>query len=591
MNQNRYPFAPNRESRHDHMELSEGDSSTHDTPKIEVESSTKTGFPTMELYSEEKHSMIITTLEPSSSSANKSEPSEYGTCNSDARSNNRVFATTAARVPLSEHMKGTAEERTVKLQHTQQCLGISSRNDPSREEPESLFKHVASAATKQPQEFRAGSYHQHTSEPHGIHETKIPIPQLRRVTLGSLSSFMETRGRSTKKQILAKSPYFAGEASRGPEQQDNYSDTGFREQQQQNVNVSKSLRTPSIPAVQAPRCPAQHGGLVLFISTGLLKTHVQVIQCLEGSDHPPQLIYRDYGNGSSKCQSRQQPRESSSQHPQTTSIHSPDEADIILSPRTGIILTTSQATMQLYLPGHKSTFTQPNLPQIKAVNSPLRESIYRLSTRYQQLYVFISHGTEQSKRSKSRASTRQLSANENLLNSLTSLSAFCTSLSEYSSITPLIIPSVPESAAAWILALSHKHLCQLPPQRPNPYSPYTIAFTPVNPKPQLGAFLGNPGESVWELFLRRVGLNPYAAQVVLAVLRRDSEDVVNGSGFHESGVQQMGGYLSRFVEMSPEDRRVLFGGLLGKNILKRADSLIERDWQCDWALNFDDGIE
>lgn len=88
-----------------------------------------------------------------------------------------------------------------------------------------------------------------------------------------------------------------------------------------------------------------------------------------------------------------------------------------------------------------------------------------------------------------------------------------------------------------------------------------------------------------------MGLNPYAAQIVLAVLRRDGEDVVNGSGFHESGVQQMGGYLSRFVEMSPEDRRVLFGGLLGENILKRVDSLIERDWQCDWALNFDDGIE
>lgn len=89
-----------------------------------------------------------------------------------------------------------------------------------------------------------------------------------------------------------------------------------------------------------------------------------------------------------------------------------------------------------------------------------------------------------------------------------------------------------------------------------------------------------------------MGLNPYAAHVVLAVLRRDGEDVANGSGFHESRVQQTGvEYLSRFVEMTPEGRKALFGGLLGERVLKRVDSLIERDLQCDWALNFDDGIE
>lgn len=593
INKNRCSLAPNRESQCDSIGLSEEDDSTHDTPKIDIEYSSKTGFSSLGSYNEENNSMIIATLEPSSSSATKSNPSdEHDSCNSNTRLNNRTSATTSVKVPFSEYMKETEGRKAVKLQHTQQYLGTSSGNELSREEPESLSRHVVFTVTKRPQEVRAGSRNQSKLELHGVHETKTPVLQSRRVTLGSLSSYVETRGRDNKRQIPAKSPYFLGEASRGPEQQNNYLDTSFKERQQQNFAASKSLRTPPIPTLQAPRYPTQHDGLALFLSTRLLKTHLKVIQCLEGSDHPPRLIYRDYEDGSSTCQPKQRPKDSSSQHLQTVSIHSPDEADIILSPRTGIILTTSQATMQLYLPGHKSTSIQPNISQIKAVNSPLRESIYRLSTRYQQLYVFISHSTEQSKRSKPRVSNPQLSANKSLLDSLTSLSAFCTSLSEYSSITPLMIPSVPESAAAWILALAHKHICQLPPQRPNSLSQYTIAFTPVNPKPQLGALLENPGESVWELFLRRMGLNPYAAHVVLAVLRRDGEDVANGSGFHESRVQQTGvEYLSRFVEMTPEGRKALFGGLLGERVLKRVDSLIERDLQCDWALNFDDGIE
>ncbi len=590
MNKSRYSFELNRENRHDGMGLSEVDGLTHDTPEIDIESSAKTGCSTMDIFNKEKSSVIIAKLEPSSSSANKPDSSdEYGTCNSDARFDSTAFTTTAFKVSLSEYMKDIVEKKAVKLQHTQQCLEGSSRNESPREEPKSLSRHAAATVTKQPQKARAGSCQQHTSEPHEVHETKIPVLQPRRVTLGSLSSFMETRGMGPKKQIPATSPYFVGEASRGPEQQNNFLDTSSREQQQQNLTASK---TPPIPTLQVPRYPTQHDGLVLFLSTGLLKTHLRVIQCLEGSDCPPHLIYRDYGNSSSNCQSKQQPKGSSSQHLPTISDHSPDEADIVLSPRAGIILTTSQETMQLFLPGHKYTSTQPNLPQIKAVNSPLRESIYRLSTRYQQLYVFISHRTEQSKLNKSRLSSLRLSANKALFDSLTSLSAFCASLSEYSSITPLIIPSVPASAAAWILALAHKHICQLPPRRPNSLSQYTNAFTPVNPKSQLGTLLGNPAESVWELFLRRMGLNPYAAQVVLAVLTRDGEDVANSSGFHGSSVQQTGiGCLSRFVEMTPECRKAIFGGLLGENILNRVDSLIERDWQCDWALNFDDGIE
>ncbi|KAL4868651.1 hypothetical protein BDV12DRAFT_169145 [Aspergillus spectabilis] len=267
-------------------------------------------------------------------------------------------------------------------------------------------------------------------------------------------------------------------------------------------------------------------------------------------------------------------------------MYPPNEADIILSPNTGIILTTSQATMQVYLPGHKSTSLQVNITlKPNTINSPLREQIYNLSPRYEHLYILITHGPDNSTKK------RLITADKRIITSLTALTAFCTSISDSGNIIPLLLPSNPDSIATWILALAHKHVCRLPP--PMSQSQFRSAFTPVNPKSRVAFELGNMEESIWELFLRRVGLNPFAAQVVLAVLRREECDMDNkiGTGDYDSRVQgESPGCLSRFVEMSSNERRMLFKGLLGEEILKRVDSLIERDWQCDWALNFDDTV-
>ncbi|KAL3459444.1 hypothetical protein BJX64DRAFT_291269 [Aspergillus heterothallicus] len=135
----------------------------------------------------------------------------------------------------------------------------------------------------------------------------------------------------------------------------------------------------------------------------------------------------------------------------------------------------------------------------------------------------------------------------------------------------------PGSTVRWILALANKHACQLPPERS--HAQYTNGFTPINPKPQLSAMLGDAAEGSWEIFLRHMGLNPFAAHAMMAILRKDRQADTSGSG-------KSVGSLSRFLEMSSEDRTVLFGGLLGGNVLRHIDSLIEKDWQCDWALDF-----
>jgi hypothetical protein len=330
-----------------------------------------------------------------------------------------------------------------------------------------------------------------------------------------------------------------------------------------------------------PEIQIRNEGLVLFISTTLLKTHLKVLQDIEQKEHPAKVTYRDYTpvpapRNQQKNRSSTSMLHSQPQYQQNALFPPPEEADIILSAKTGIILTTTQAAMQQYLPGHKPTSNLLNCPE--SVSSPLRERIFCLSSRYEQLYIFLSHSAKQSKSPKSRVLGQQITADKHLLSSMTTLTAFCSSLSEHAIIVPLIVPSDPERTAGWILGLAHKHACQLPP--PRSHSHHTNAFTPVNPKPQLDLWLGDAKESVWELFLRRMGLNPFAAQVILAVLRRERE----ADDYKE---ENRAGCLSRFVEMSSEERRALLGGLLGEKVLRRLDSIIEKDWQCDWALDFE----
>ncbi|KAL4943744.1 hypothetical protein BDV06DRAFT_220908 [Aspergillus oleicola] len=488
---------------------------------------------------------------------------------------------------------------------TLQATSMNQKHTPSSQ---TLPKHAATAVSKPlpprqtmpEQNPRSRRSNGTTNARHKARSSQqIPNPQTR-LKLGSLSSFLETRGRAPNRHNSKESPYFARKDAKVPEQPHISTEPRINHQPKPDVPASKPANTPSLPLIQAPRAPTNHESLVLFTSTALLKTHPKVMQCLEGSEHPPKLIFRDYDENLPKRQARPSPK-GQQMYNQALPVPLPEEADMILSPKTGLILTTSQATMQLYLPGHKPSIQLSDLsgnfqiPMVKSITSPLREIIFRLASRYEQLYILITHNADNTKRPKPRTASTSLTlpANKSLLTSLTSLNAFCTSLSNsnshsaaylgYASITPLLMPSTPDSITSWILALAHRHTCPIPSPRP---LSQRNAFTPINPKPQLVGLLGDGEESIWEVFLRRAGLNPFAARVVLGVLGRDDE-----TRYEQSMGHSRASCLSRFVEMSVVERRGLFGGILGERCLRRVESLIERDWQCDWALRFDDEIE
>jgi len=182
-----------------------------------------------------------------------------------------------------------------------------------------------------------------------------------------------------------------------------------------------------------------------------------------------------------------------------------------------------------------------------------------LAPRYERLYVLVSHAGE--------AAKKLPTADERTLASMTSLTAFCNSVSEYSTIIPLIIaPSTPDTMVKWILGLANEHPFRLPEIS----TPRSIGFTPINPSSNKSRI--DPAmietETQWELFLRRAGLNPFAAQIILLVLREEDKRATIPA-------------LSRFAEMSNETRRCLFAGLIGERVLNRVNAIMNNDWQCD----------
>lgn len=410
-------------------------------------------------------------------------------------------------------------------------------------------------------------------------------------TLGSLAAFMETRGRNQKRHTVAQSPYFPGKKP--------FDDVSKRQCDAVSTEKAPSCveepdKSDTVPdiiqtATQLPRFQQQTGERsILFLSTALLKSHLRLVRCLEGMAGQPTIVYRDYNHNNPVTEPQGKHTTSHLNSNPTLQI----EADIIISPSTGIILTTSQATTQLYLPGHK--FTHPEM-NIECINSPLRERIFLLAPRYERIYLFICHSAPSSKKVQVKQSG--LAADKRVLASIASLTSFCTSLSTYATISPLLVPSCPETVAGWVLSLANKHIARLPGNLTR-IQPST-SFTPINPTRKTRL---NPEmmmrTTVWELFLRQAGLNPYAAQAILAFLRREDEEerthirCTSRTAAISSSVDDGGGHgLARFIEMAPDRRTEVFGELVGGRMMGRINHILDKDWQCDWALNFDADVE
>ena len=196
-----------------------------------------------------------------------------------------------------------------------------------------------------------------------------------------------------------------------------------------------------------------------------------------------------------------------------------DEADFIVSPSTGLICTTLQKIEQRSLPG-------------QAVRSAIKERLSKASQRYESLLILISED-------------RQVVATDFMDNSdceaLMDFMAFCSTLP--GEVQPTFVGGGGQQELAnWIVALMIKHGV-----------------------PDIGLL---QDETLWEIFLRRAGMNAFAAQAVLGRLKAPEHADVG----YDFG-------LTAFIEMSAEARIERFEHLLGGiRVLRTVSRAIDHRW-------------
>ncbi|KAK9422770.1 hypothetical protein SUNI508_00633 [Seiridium unicorne] len=201
------------------------------------------------------------------------------------------------------------------------------------------------------------------------------------------------------------------------------------------------------------------------------------------------------------------------------------EADLIVSPSTGIINTTLLKAMQQPLPGQKGKVS-------------IRERIEKVSLRYERLIILVSQDNRQDE------SVRELTGTE------------CAAFSDFSGYVAgqdadtqvHYIGGGEETLSRWLAYFIAR---------------YSHEASKVDD-------LLIESETTWELVLRRAGMNAFAAQIVLSTLK-------NPSGISEGDDGHRG--LAAFINMSPQERRSKFGQLFGgERVLRRVGAALDASW-------------
>lgn len=192
-----------------------------------------------------------------------------------------------------------------------------------------------------------------------------------------------------------------------------------------------------------------------------------------------------------------------------------DEADMILSPSTGLIWTTLQKLKQRSLPGQEA-------------RSAIRERIIGARLRYELLIVLVSEDRGDMDNGDCEA--------------LCDFMAFCSASQD--EVQVIYVDGGDDEVAKWIVAMMVKH---------------TI--------PDLKLI---QDETIWEVFLRRGGMNAFAAQAILRKLKAPNQD-------DSKRVADFG--LTAFVKMSFQERVAKFETLLGgRRLLGRVSRVLDAPW-------------
>ncbi|KAI1828520.1 hypothetical protein F4861DRAFT_6089 [Xylaria intraflava] len=203
------------------------------------------------------------------------------------------------------------------------------------------------------------------------------------------------------------------------------------------------------------------------------------------------------------------------------------EADVIVSAATGIIVTTLLKVIQKPLPGHGG-------------QSSIRERIGRVALRYERLVVLVSEGNAVDE------TVRGLAPSET-----TAYAEFvCFAAGLGTKVEVFYVGGGELTLAKWLVHFAIQH------------APEAV---------EVQAHL-TQDETQWEVFLRRMGFNAYAAQAILARLRESDDECLQESKCPIRG-------LAAFMMMSTAKREERFRDLIGGGrVLGRVSRMLEAGW-------------
>ncbi|KAI9792630.1 MAG: hypothetical protein M1833_001034 [Piccolia ochrophora] len=361
----------------------------------------------------------------------------------------------------------------------------------------------------------------------------------------ALSSFMATRSRAVTTQALKESPHFSQPASM----------TALDSSDQQATleaaptTNDEPQSSPTVP-LPAPELGDLRARPVIVSST--LLSQRSIMRRLRRLYPNVELIERDF---TIHLRSKTTPAKESMGPPPSPGHVFSDEADLILSPSTGLIWTTIQKVKQRSLPG-------------QAPRSVVRERIARIYPRYERLLVLVSEGRIVSPKSNVGSTTHVPNSklNETDCVALVELTGFAAGLD--GDVGVLYVGGGEEELVSWIVGAMRRH----------GVVDETVKLlqeeTLVSPKSFALPFRPRLNVIEWEVFLRRAGMNAFAAQVVLADLK-PPEDVPTQP---EDEVPNFG--LTAFITMSVEQRMRKYETMLGgKRMLTRVSRVLDSRWQ------------
>ncbi|CAD6504728.1 BgTH12-00233 [Blumeria graminis f. sp. triticale] len=315
--------------------------------------------------------------------------------------------------------------------------------------------------------------------------------------------------RRNKKPKLYNSPYF--------DQQPPQSPIEHHKTLQEHKDHGSTTETTSVSLQAAqpvpPFCSNQAASII--VASNLFARRL-LIQTIENLYPQVNLIERDFSVHKTITWVRGSVARSSVTSPLA------NEADFIVSPTTGIILTTLQKIKQKPLPGQKG-------------RAFFHEHMISVCTRYEMLIILVSEG-------RADESSGGLAARDCLaFNEFIGLTA-----SLETSMIVYFVGGGEKTLARWVVSCISRHY--------------------VNGLQLL------QHETHWELFLRRAGLNSFAAQTVIISMKASriniGDDQKNSSSYG----------LSEFVGLSAEKRMEKYGNLVGRQVMTRVNTFIDSSW-------------